>query len=100
MLAPPGLVRSQGFARTIPGFDSNTSTQSPVPSACVPGGVNDAVPEFEKGEPAIDTNVPSVGSNHRATDGPLSRDRSTVTVRTVGRYAMTRLPSGVAAAVA
>ena len=61
--------------------------------------MNDAEPVLGNGEPVIVANVPTVGSNHRAATGPLSRDMSTVIVRTVGRYAMTRLPSGVPAAV-
>ena len=98
-MAPCGLVRLPGFAITIPGLDSSTSTQSALPSAWLPVGVSERVPALTNGEPAIDAKVPRAGSNQRATTGPLKRDMSTVMARTVGKYAMARLPSGVLAAV-
>ena len=49
---------------------------------------------------AAGVNVPAVGSYQRETALAASFDASIVIVRTVGRYAIASLPSGVRAAVA
>src|SRR5579859_3561986 len=43
---------------------SRTRTQSPSPSALLPGGMKYGLPELAKGEPLIGEKVPQLGSYH------------------------------------
>ena len=52
------------------GLASRTRSQSPSPSALLPGGMKYRWPELGKGEPLIRENVPRLGSYHRAVTGP------------------------------
>src|SRR2546428_6567674 len=79
---------------------SSTSTQSPNPSACAPGGVKARKPTLGSGEPGISAKVPVVGSYQRAVMGPLNRAMLTVTVRLDGTYPIVSKTSGARGAVA
>src|SRR5579883_2570361 len=82
-------------------FACRTSTQSFSPRAFFPGVVKVAVPEFGKGFARTALDKPEVGSNHSAKTGWCSAVISTVMlagdVRVGGTYAMSALPSAVAA---
>src|SRR5690242_8150423 len=83
----------------VPYFDSKTSSQSPSPSALFPGGIKYGLAEFANGELLIAENFPLLGSYHRAVTGPLSWDKSTLSGRREGIYAMASRRSGVSPAV-
>src|SRR5262249_26346758 len=88
-----------GYCSGFGGFVSPSRPQSPSPSPLLPGGVKVRSPEFASGAPPTAVYVPRLGSYQRAVAAALSRAMSTFTVRSDGRYAITRVPSGVRAAV-
>ena len=76
-----------------------TRTQSSSPAWLAPGGLKLRTPAFSNGLPPTGADVPVVGSYHCPRIGPDSVAMSTEISPPVGRYAISSLPSGVAAAV-
>src|SRR4029077_4586718 len=92
-------VAHQDPPSPLGGSVSSTSTQSPSPSPLFPGGVKARLPVFGSGDPLTAVYFPRLGSYQRAVAGPASCAMSTLMVRSDGRYAITRAPSGVRPAV-